>query len=430
MLASGVFKIALITQFAQVTGVAFECQIMQAFEQCVAADVTRIQECIKAYPKSCPSQPPPPPFPPFPSAPNECTDKTVTANDQMKAIWACGADSDTTSPCVHYNRINWDTTPYFNQTDYYVDQTGQAWQQVPSSAWPLAQRRIFQVVTPLGSSEEPLPVLVYFMFQSASGIADGWHSASKGGIMSWQDLQVTDDKYGRRSLQRMLVGAVQQGFAVVLLSEYTADPEATLHIGIDSYAAFKCNSVPGEDDSCWNKGLNYDKPYIQEVVGQLKTIGQAQLDLSKVVLFGYSIGAEMVSRMFNNWQTMVTGTRIIGGIMVGGGSYFSYSPDACTAAGGTYIADPAQPDSGGCKGVSEERYDDGTYAFSQHPPVLLLSNSGDPVIGNREIPTYYYDVLDSKKVAVMNVEGNAVRHGTCFNQIDFVLTFLVSVIKM
>lgn len=46
--------------------------------------------------------------------------------------------------------------------------------------------------------------------------------------MSWQDLQVTDDNYGRRSLQRMLVGAVQQGFAVVLLSEYTADTKATL----------------------------------------------------------------------------------------------------------------------------------------------------------------------------------------------------------
>ena len=109
---------------------------------------------------------------------------------------------------------------------------------------------------------------------------------------------------------------------------------------------------------------------------------------------------------------------IIGGILLNGGSYFSYKNSSC----------PELTTDGGCPDKTEQLYDDGTYAFSLHPYVLLLSTTDDFYIGDTNIPAYYYDQMTNESVPAMMRQGRSDRHGALPCQINTALQFIKDVV--
>ena len=184
---------------------------------------------------------------------------------------------------------------------------------------------------------------------------------------------------------------------------------------------------PAEDDDWdadpedWAGGQ--DRPFLTALFEKMGSGGLAEgavLDTSRVVIRGWSMGAAMVSWLFEVVATggLPTGVGIAGGVMLSGGSYMCYS-DGADAVGGCAGCLPDPTSGGGCygnasdtrcsscggggagvycsqccpAGFTEPFYAAHPEAYARHPPVFLAQTSTVDAHADLCAARNYHDAL-------------------------------------
>ena len=154
------------------------------------------------------------------------------------------------------------------------------------------------------------PTVLYLMFMNKQGQTEGWKVVERGGIRPYRTLLTLTGS--RRSLQRMLRGFLQRGFAVVMTSEEQHD----------SYFYKPCSEAQRSDcnNICWNDGDNPDNAYFRALFSTLNS-SMHKFDFNRFAVFGYSVGAQMASRIMNDFPSMQGYPVIKAAVMLAGGSF-------------------------------------------------------------------------------------------------------------
>ncbi len=160
-----------------------------------------------------------------------------------------------------------------------------------------------------------------------------------------------------------------------------SEPKLSRQAGVDSMLTYLYNGYwPGFDKQFFEALMT--KVMDPQGFDSANTKINTKMDYNNLFLFGYSAGANMVSRLINEFPDMyntngVKFPTIKGAIVLSGGSYACYSED--------YNACPA---------VTEQRYDSSVADMEQHPPTLLAQALYDdyaPTYDSVHAGTAYYN---------------------------------------
>lgn len=296
--------------------------------------------------------------------------------------------------------------------------------------WNLSNipNRSVAVITPLGQQpQEGWPVVFMFEFMDKNGWAVGWGTKRiSGGIAEsyYDGSTFTDDDFtGQFSYMLYKRQIVHAGYAIICLSEGDYDEEMYL----------PCNST-NPSDMCWNGGNNIDANALRTLFDNLYNgtlIPGFVVNINKFAISGYSVGAQMVSRMINDFPTMKTWAgwnfpTIAAAIFIGGGSMHCYEFDKTP-----WTFKPCNSPSIGCcpTDQSEDNYDRGILPWSTHPPVMLLQGEQD-IYAAWQAASNYFTVMNRNGVACYMIKGpyikelQAGRHGIYDCQISPTIKFL------
>lgn len=276
------------------------------------------------------------------------------------------------------------------------------------------------------------PYVFSFDFMDVNGMAVGWGSSMMGGIaeVTIDNRPIPNDpNTGQLSYMLLKRHIVTSGHALVMLSQYIYDTEFNI----------ECtnNSVDG---MCWNDGKNVDADALKVLFEKIRTnnlVPGVNFDYNNMAVMGYSVGAQTVSRMVNDFPMMKTSLRadmptILGGIMIGGGSYHCYEYDSNTPP--KNFRPCARWDLSCCPtNKSEDNYDNGN--LTNHPPMILLQGHND-IYAAWEASLNYFTILSSRNTPCFRIIGPVVnkdtklgRHGAYICQIPCVIGFLSNYIK-
>lgn len=260
------------------------------------------------------------------------------------------------------------------------------------------------------------PYLIWLQFMDQDGNLQGWGADSifgSGIVSNYQDIQ--SDNF--RNIQEIMNYAISKNIKVI----------STGQLFWDSLFYRSCNTgIQTADDPtdpnnlCWNNGYNPDNLIFQQLFDKLKE-GKPPFDVdyNKMGVFGYSVGAQFVSRMFNEFPTTSTSAayttnegiyypKINYAIMVGGGSYgcydYNYTGRDSDVLPSNYIPCTDQV-RGCCPHNYTEAIQYGTSLYtslggtsphkagvspqSDHPPVLLLQTESDEAADPNASGNYY-----------------------------------------
>ena len=179
---------------------------------------------------------------------------------------------------------------------------------------------------------------------------------------------------------------------------------------------------------------------------QIDDLKNLKLDYDNMAILGYSVGAGAVSRYINEFPYLKTINKnpfpqIKLGIMLGGGSYLCYSLDckndpeckvtektASGITGDSYnpCVNPNVCTRGCCPtNIVEINYHNGNLLWKNHPPIILMQSIND-YLADRNASLYYYNVLKNNNVPVIRLTANTNVHGLASekSQIDPSIPFL------
>jgi len=191
--------------------------------------------------------------------------------------------------------------------------------------------------------------------------------------------------YGFDKYQKYLHSQLQEGVAILSLTECDYD-----------YGAYLPGKDPKDNNDCtmyWNNEDNSDARYLKELFKNLycnnfvdENCHKLNIDYDNMSVLGYSVGAQMVSRVYNNFPTMKTNADSSGqlfnfpkikfGIMIGGGTLFCYSEKK-----NNYNLCP--------ENKTEPIYDNNIVKYDKHPYTLLIQSTKDSFADPLAAKKYY-----------------------------------------
>ena len=275
------------------------------------------------------------------------------------------------------------------------------------------------------------PYIVYYSFMKADGGLFPEDADTTGeGVAPLDDAnectlgekcQSTSDIW----LQMLFHLFLREGIAIVM----------TTMVQYDSYFYLECDtSTPETQENandlysiCWN-GNNPDLEYLQRMFNELYT--NHLVNNNHMGIMGYSVGAQMVSRSYNEFPFLRTRPHLYAfptiqvGIMISGGSLHCYQ--YCNADNKSHLRGPHQqlcqhqPSeydpcydeiTRGCcpKGLTEPTFDTGRLPWTKHPPTVLAQtrtdNFADPNASVR-----YFETLKKNGVPTRLITGNGKNH--------------------
>eukprot|EP00040_Diaphanoeca_grandis_P037211 m.241394 g.241394 ORF g.241394 m.241394 type:complete len:483 (+) comp33773_c3_seq1:882-2330(+) len=203
-------------------------------------------------------------------------------------------------------------------------------------------------------------------------------------------------------------------------------------------AVFNVNPIQEDSwdafDLAWEgKTTGYggvDKPFLQ-LLFQEMTVGKfGAVDMSQIVIRGWSSGAQMVSWLFEvtaqNSTLFQSVPKFAGGVFLSGGSYACYndaqgspavppvgSCATCTEGGPDHCADDpkcsscaegSQPYCQQCcpKNYTEQWYEDHADQYHTHPPVFLAQTSTSDTHADLCACKNYYNSMQARAPSVMS----------------------------
>lgn len=311
---------------------------------------------------------------------------------------------------------------------------------------PPSSFRNYYIFTPISKSPSGgFPYVVYYSFIKYDGTNFNKDSSTNIGINSLDNADVCSkgDKQKCNStsdiwLQMLFHLFIREGIAVVM----------TTMIADDSYFYLECdksNSITKKNSEdlysiCWN-GNNPDRPYLEKMFDELHN--NTLLDNNRMGIMGYSVGAQMVSRSYNDFPLMKTFPnnysfpKIRVGLMISGGSLHCYQ--YCNAdkksklrGPGKYLCNNQPIDYSPCynketlgccpKNLTEPNYDRGKFPWKNHPPTILVQtqfdNFADPNASVR-----YFNVLQKHNIPSKLITGKGSNHNLFPSAIIPILDF-------
>jgi hypothetical protein len=272
------------------------------------------------------------------------------------------------------------------------------------------------------------PVLMYFAFMLPNGTVDEWAGLEDypnvtypPGILPAEMLKLIEEQelksvqdflnprnylreriQGHYTLQVLLRGLLQIGYAVVMTTEYCTD----------CYFYADCTGVD-PDNICWNHGDNPDTQYMLSLIERLN---RYDVNTANIGLMGYSVGAQMVSRLINEAfrpDVDIKWPEWKFGIMIAGGSMFCYDDT---------LRCPSHLKPHGCcpVGRTEEVFDDKHVPWSRHPPSILVQTKHD-IYADNDAMRNYFGVLKRHNAEAVAVYSEGFRHGVCACQVTPIL---------
>jgi hypothetical protein len=274
------------------------------------------------------------------------------------------------------------------------------------------------------------PVVFGFDFISAAGFSSDSPIQPGGILEQYVDGNfVEDGDYGYLSMMYLRQYMLNSGFAVIMLSESEYDTE-------DMY---ECNLDNSAQAECWNEGNNPDAQVLRVLFdkirddyllpGDVVRATGIKFNYERIAICGYSVGANMCSRLINSFPLMTTINnfpfpKIRGAVLIGGASYHCYQFDDEQDDIPANFKPCPTPSLGCCPtNAVEGNYDDNKLDFSNHPPVCLVHTVNDewaPPSGAE----YYFNVLSSVGVPVYRIVGQGKRHGLLNCEIPYIIGFL------
>ena len=226
---------------------------------------------------------------------------------------------------------------------------------------------------------------------------DGKYIYSKGGVINQDFLHKNCEKNkglepSTKYYQNYLHEMLKLGYTIISLTECDWDTNSFLPGKDLSKNSEKCSMY-------WQNQNNSDARYLQSIFKELycnNFIDEKQniikLNYNEMGIIGYSVGAQAVSRCFNDFPLMYTMENNTGekfkfpdikmGIMIAGGSYYCYSDYVNNSK--EQLKKCIDPKIRGCcpVGITEMNYDKNKdkyskFSWSNHPYTLLIQSDKD-----------------------------------------------------
>jgi hypothetical protein len=305
---------------------------------------------------------------------------------------------------------------------------GPGYTQYLKYLWDGSRNRAVYVAVPTSPNpqmpDDGWPMVFGFDFISAAGFSSDSPTQPGGILEQYIDGNfIKDGEYGYLSMMYLRQYMINSGFAVIMLSESEYDTE-------DMY---ECNLDNAAQAECWNEGNNPDAQVMRVFFDKIHDntlLPGVKFNYERLAIYGYSVGANMCSRLINSFPFMETTPnqysfpRIRGAVLIGGASYHCYQFDGEQDDIPANFKPCPTPYLGCCPtNAVEGNYDDGKLDFSNHPPVCLVHTVNDewaPTYGAE----YYFNVLSSVGVPVYRIVGEGKRHGLLNSEIPYIIAFL------
>ena len=284
---------------------------------------------------------------------------------------------------------------------------------------------------------EGWPFLIYFDFMSPTGLAQLWQgfpSDFTAGV-SEERPKIGLDGDAWYYLQTVFHGCLSKGIAVVCLSQAAPDTLRYMPSSSEAKAVgydFICDD---SDHMCWTRE-NVDKTYMNEVITFLKRGLTAaggpnvSFDISRMSCMGYSVGAQMASRLLESYVDILPeGALIKSVVLVAGGSLFCYSyedPDRLPP-----VFSPcafAEDVNRGCcpNDITEPRY---LRSGAGKPPVLLLQAKDDHYADTAAAAKYIRAVQKVGGSSACWVSYQGSLHGAYPAQAGVTVAFIINTLN-
>ena len=205
----------------------------------------------------------------------------------------------------------------------------------------------------------------------------------------------------------------------------------------DSYYYAECNNMPEDylldyNNLCWytasDNPPNRDNPdldflkHLFDIIydSKLYDLLKFDFDYSKMSVFGYSVGAQAVSRYINNFPLSRTKNNhkfpdIISAVMLAGGSYECYNDALYNTKMFSSCTKEKQNKNGCCpENFTEKNYMDSTLSWKNHPPVICVQQLND-FYADPKASVYYIAELKKHKVPCVRLTSYGYQHGFANN---------------
>lgn len=239
-------------------------------------------------------------------------------------------------------------------------------------------------------SNGKIPYIIVYGFEQNNAYNWGWPETYNrqypiftadlfsDGTSIYSDNNLTNTKTYFETIKQI----VYSGIAVIGLANNfgtTKDGEWTDTLyDYGPYLPEKPKDLSSVDSTLyWNNGQNFLNNYLKELMDYI--YNNDELDYNRCGLMGYSLGAQMVSRLYNEFPSMTTThnisfPKISCGIMIAGGTLHCFddsNPEICPS------------------NKTEPIYDDGNRLWENHPATLLFQNIPDSYSDSKATANYF-----------------------------------------
>lgn len=305
--------------------------------------------------------------------------------------------------------------------------------------WYTVSERAFSVSWPtaLNPPDKGWPFLIFFDFMSPTGLSQLWAgfpSNFEAGV-SEELPKIGIDGETWYYLQTVFHGCLNKGIAIVCLSQTAPDTLRYMPSSLEAKAVGYDFSCDDSDHMCWTRE-NDDKSYLNEMITFLKhgvtsaAGSNVSFDVSRMSCMGYSVGAQMTSRMLESYvDVLPEGAVIKSAILIAGGSLFCYSyenPDKLPSVFSpcTYAEDVNR----GCcpNDLTEPRY---LRSGAGKPPVLLLQAKDDHYADTEAAAKYIHAVQKVGGSSACWVAYQGSLHGAYPAQAGVTVAFIINTLN-
>ena len=251
------------------------------------------------------------------------------------------------------------------------------------------------------------------------------------------------------SLKKTLIKLCELGIAVVMVLVDPNAPYGDTYYIMEDGGGYNWNpqkkeysdKCPYDNESiytCWNSpNGKLEKQYLEDLFTYLST--NKSIDLSKMVLLGYSAGSQMVSLAIDQFPSLKYDNNnknfptILAGVMIAGGSQYCYAYNTDihdTKSLPVPFKNCPDPVCRFCcpENITEKRFltkavGGSGDSYSKHPPMLLCQTINDKYADTHAAFNYYETMIKNNGEAAI-VIGDGNNHGLISCQISPVLAFI------
>jgi len=307
--------------------------------------------------------------------------------------------------------------------------------------WFSVSDRAFSVSWPKQS--KPLqagwPFVIYFDFMTPTGLSQLWQNVPADFIagVSEKTPDVGIDGQAWYYLQAFFHGCLKNGVAVVCLSQLEPDTLRYMPTSAEAKTAgyeYTCDDSEGDSQGmCWTKG-NDEQAYLNDVISFLKRGipsedgARVSFDISRVSCVGYSVGAQMASRVLESYSDILPpGAVIRSAILIAGGSFFCYAYESSDELPPVFSPCAHAEDRGCCpNNITEPRY---MKTGAGKPPVLLLQAKDDHYADTEAAAKYIRAVQKTGGSSACWISYEGSLHGASPEQAGASVAFVINTLN-